>query len=102
MTATKSTYTWHSFLFSDADAGTTFTSDSFTIFDADGNVDDRFEMVASISLENIWELNLKTGETLDYEDANDRSIVLTVQVNDGIHDSSGGRERCHDQCDGCQ
>ena len=90
MTATKSTYTWHSFLFSDADAGTTFTSDSFTIFDADGNVDDRFEMVASISLENIWELNLKTGETLDYEDANDRSIVLTVQVNDGIHDSSGG------------
>ena len=54
----------------DADASSTFSTSDFTISDADGNVDRRFEVVAD---GNRWKLQLKEGRSLDYEDADDRS-----------------------------
>ena len=83
--ATAAVDTGITFTARDADASSTFSTSDFTVYDADGNVDWRFEVVAD---GNRWKLQLKEGRSLDYEDADDRSIALTVKVNDGVHDSN--------------
>ena len=83
LTTTRSVDMKHGVIFKDYDAGTIFTSDSFRITDVDGNVDDRFEMVAGYN--TYWDLHMKAGETLDYDNVADRIIVLKVAVHDGIN-----------------
>ena len=85
-TATSSAHTGYFFWVSDADVGTTFTSDSFTITGADGNVDDRFEIRAEVS---YWRLYLKAGKTLDSDNVAHRLIDLTITVNDGVNVTQG-------------
>ena len=84
-TATESTRVGYRLSFKDDDAGTVFTKDSFTITGADGNIDTRFEMLFDGS---YWDINLKAGETLDYDNVADRSIPLTLTVSDGLNVSS--------------
>ena len=81
-TATTAVDTSIIFIVGDADATSTFSAADFTISD------DRFQIVADGNDGYYWKLQLKTGATLNYEDANDRSIVLNVNVNDGVHDSN--------------
>ena len=80
-TATTAVDTGITFIAYDADATNTFSTADFTVSD------DRFQIVADGNDGYYWKLQLKEGETLNYEDANDRSIVLNVNVNDGVHDS---------------
>ena len=82
-TATSAVDTGITFTASDVDTNTSFAETDFTI-----SGDDRFEIIADGNDGNYWKLQLKTGATLNYEDAIDRSIVLNVKVNDGIHDSA--------------
>ena len=71
--ATAAVDTGITFTARDADASSTFSAADFTISDANGNVDRRFEVVAD---GNNWNLQLKEGSSLNYEDADDRSIAL--------------------------
>ena len=82
-TAATSVDTGITFRTRDVDTNTSFIAADFTI-----SGDDRFEIIADGNDGNYWKLQLKTGATLNYEDASDRSIVLNVKVNDGIHDSA--------------
>ena len=84
-TATGSTRVGYSLSFKDDDAGTVFTKDSFKITGADGNIDTRFEMLFDGS---HWDIYLRAGETLDYDNVADRSIPLTLTVSDGLNVSS--------------
>ena len=77
-TAATPTDTGITFTASDVDTNTSFSATDFAVSD------DRFQVVADGT---NWKLQLKAGKTLNYEDANDRSIILNVKVNDGIHDS---------------
>ena len=79
-TATSAVDTGITFTASDVDTNTSFAASDFAV-----SGDDRFEIVAD---GNDWKLQLKEGETLDHEDADDRTINLNVKVNDKVHDSN--------------
>ena len=66
----------------DADAGTVFTPDSFSIqsgASTNAEVADKFEVVAN---GDDWALKLKDGETFDHEETETVELILTVSDGD--------------------
>ena len=76
------------FTVTDADAGTIFTANSFTISHGTGTSQDTAEKFRVVQDGNNWDLMLKSGISLDYEtDGTSGTINLNVRVSDGDNDS---------------
>ncbi len=69
---------------SGADANTTFTAASFTIYEADDGASDRFDVVGNST--DGFKLVLRAGQSADYETEN--PITLRVRVTDGVANSA--------------